>query len=64
MGDQQGSATVIAGQTSTGHVMLYLQGKEVPGRDRAKQNSCEWIGKQHKNLSTPEQHHTLGYDPS
>lgn len=31
MGDHQGSTAVITGQTSTGQVLFYLEGKQVPG---------------------------------
>lgn len=47
MGNQQGCATVIAGQASTGKVMLDLQGEEVPEQDGTKRQvrteSTGWL---------------------
>ena len=30
MGDQQGGAVVVTGETAVGQVLLYLQGKKIP----------------------------------
>lgn len=34
VGDEQGRGAVVAGQAPAGQVMLYLQGKQVPGTTR------------------------------